>query len=92
MEMLVRFTVDPKDLDRTVSDLLSDNEKLYGGSYVSASIADGPRPPEFKEFLPMPWWNPGSITNGYYRGTKNGRPVDIWVDVAQHTIYLCETD
>lgn len=93
-EYLVRFTVDPKDLDRAVSDLLLDYDKMTHEhhSYTYAPIADSPRLPEFSEFKPMPWWSPNAVTNGFYRASTNGQPFAVWADVTHHTIYLCETD
>ena len=93
-EFVVRFTVDPKDLDGAVSNLLSDHDKTTkeNHTYIFASIANAPRPSIFSEFPPMPWWNPNSITNGYYRGGTNGQPFDIWIDAAKHTVYLSQTD
>jgi len=94
LEMFVRFTVAPKDLDSAIGDILSDHDKMMRGhySYPSLSIATAPSSPMFPELLPMPWWNPNSITNGYYRGSTNGQPFYLWVDVGQHMIYLCEHD
>jgi hypothetical protein len=97
-EFFVRFTVDPKDLEKAVNDVLSDHDKTTRAqhSYTSLSIANAPPSPDEPFLLPMPWWNPRSITNGYYCGStklpKNGSPFDVWVDTDRHTIYLCETD
>jgi hypothetical protein len=94
MQMLVRFAIDPKDLEGTVSNLLSDHDKVTQEHhfYISAPIGFAPHSPEFKDLLPMPWWKPDSITNGYYCGATNGQPFHIWVDVPQHTIYVCASD
>jgi len=94
-ENVVRFTVDSKDLNGSVSNLCADHDKATKENhiYTSTSIADAPRQPSnFSEFQLAPWWNPNSITNGYYCGSTNGQPFDIWVDVSKHTIYLSETD
>jgi hypothetical protein len=93
-EMCVRFTVDPKELDGAVSEVLSNHnqETKQDYNYPSRILGVAPRPPSFSEFQPMPWWNPESISNGYYRGSTNGQPFHVWVDVGFHTIYLCSTD
>lgn len=94
MEMFIRFTVDPKDLDGAVSAILSDHDKQLRepGSYQSLPIAAAPHSPASPDLLPMPWWAPETITNGYYRGSTNGRPFYVWADVSQHTVYLCTHD
>jgi hypothetical protein len=94
LEEYVRFTVDPKDLDRAVSDILSDHDKVFHetNSYPSLPVTDSPLSGVSKHLSPISWWNPASITNGYCRGSMNGRPIYVWVDVGQHIIYVCETD
>ena len=93
-EFFVRFTVDSNDLDKAVNDLLSNRDKTINEHhfYTFKPIADAPASPEESFLSPMPWWNPGSITNGYYRDSTNGQPCQIWADVTHHTIYLSETD
>jgi hypothetical protein len=94
-EFAVRFSVETKDLDEAVKTLLSYHDRVSKrqNAYVSVPIADAPAPPSFVEFKPMPWWQPTSISVGYYRGgdTKS-QPFGIWVDAARSTIYLAETD
>ena len=94
LNMFVRFTVDQKDLDSAVDGILSDHNKMMQehDSYSSLSIAAAPSSPVFPELSPMPWWSPNSITNGYFRGSTNGSPLYLWVDLSKHTIYLCEID
>jgi hypothetical protein len=90
-EFFVRFTVDPKDLEKAVSDLPSDHDKTTQQHhfYTTAPIAGSPRLPEDKDLL---WWSPDSVTNGFYYTTTNSQPFEIWADITHHTIYLCETD
>jgi hypothetical protein len=89
--LFVRFTVDPKDLDNAVDGILADqNKRLIPSQFFPLRLNQAP--PVFTELLPMPWWNPDSITNGYYRGSTNGSPLYLWVDISKHMIYLCETD
>ena len=93
MEMFVRFTVDPKDLDTAVTDILADHDKITREhhSYLSLPAPDAPRS-HFAGVTPMPWWTPDAITNGYYRASTNGQPFYVWADLSQHTVYLCTHD
>lgn len=93
-DFFVRFTVDPRDLEKAVSDILSDHDKTTRAqhSYASIPIAEAPPSPDEPLLLHTSWWNPRAITNGYYRGSTNGPPFHIWVDTDRNTIYLCETD
>jgi hypothetical protein len=92
-EFVVRFTADSKDLNESVSNLCADYDKTTKEhhTYISKSIANARQPLSFSEFG-LAWWNPNLITNGYYCGSTNGQPFDIWVNVPMHTIYLSETD
>ena len=94
LEEYVRFTVDPKELDGCVSNILSDHDKTFQqhNSYTSLPITAAPSAPRSSHLSPMPWWGPTSITNGYFRGSTDARPIWIWVDALQHIIYVCETD
>lgn len=94
LQMFVRFSVDPKDVDTAVSRILLDHDKKMQGHYTypTLSIPGAPQSPTFPDLAPMPWWHPDSITNGYYRSSTNGQPFYVWVDVGQHTIYLCTHD
>ena len=94
MQMFVRFTVDPKDVDSAVSNILSDHDTMTKEhhSYISIPAAGAPRSPVFPDLLPMTWWTPDTITNGYYQASTNGQPFYVWADVSQHTIYLCTHD
>ena len=98
-QLFVRFTVDPKDLDKAVGDILSDYDKRMQqtNSYTSVPVADGPRWSQLSgmatALLPMPWWDTDSITNGYYRGPSNDfGDVHVWADVSHHMIFLCIHD
>ena len=93
-QFFTRFTVDPKDLDTAVSDLIADRDKQTHGhlTYTQLALSKAPPYPVYGALLPMPWWNIGSFTNGYYRSATEGQAFDIWVDADQHTIYLCTHD
>jgi len=95
-QKFVRFTVDAKELDGTVSTVLEDHDKKMGKrfTYLNLPLSQAPRSAEIRQLspVPIPWWDPESITNGYYRGTTNGQPFYLWVDESRHIIYLCQTD
>jgi hypothetical protein len=93
-EMLVRFTVDSNELDSAVNDILSDHGKGYPEQigHSSLPIASAPDSSAPADLLPMPWWNPKSITNGFYRACTNGQPFEIWADLSTHTVYLRASD
>ena len=92
-QWLVRFTVDDKDLSHTVDEFLAglDKTRHTHDAFKSAAIPGAPASPDFNQFAPMPWWNPGAIDKGFYRGTT-AEPLYLWVDVEKSTIYFCETD
>ncbi len=98
--MFVRFTADANQLDEALNAILEKEHKKMGESwtYSKLPLSKAPRPLDSRvlpstELLPMPWWDPESITNGYYYGaTNNGEPITFWVDESRHVIYLSETD
>jgi hypothetical protein len=93
-ELFCRFTVDADALDKTVEDLVGDFNQRMGGrvSFVRLPISSAPESPDHTQWSPLPWWSPKAITNGYYRGSVSNRPFHVWADVANHVIYLSETD
>ena len=94
LEEYVRFSVDPKDLDSAVSNILSDYDTAYHwhNSNPSLPITNAPVWHISKNLMPIPWWSPNSITNGYYRGNMTGWSIGVWVDVGQHLIYVSKSD
>jgi hypothetical protein len=99
-QLFVRFTVDPKDLDKAVDDIFSDYDKRnqQHKSYTTVPLADGPRWSQISNIatalLPMPWWDTDSLTNGYYRGPPVSElgNIHVWVNVSEYTIFLCIHD
>jgi hypothetical protein len=91
--MFVRFTVSPQDESNAVSGILADhNEKVREhDSYPMISFSDVPNL-AYGNLLPMPWWKPSSVTNGYCRRGTNGQPFYIWDDLEAHTIYVHSSD
>lgn len=93
-QLLIRFVMDAGELEKAVEALVSDHNKQFRqfSLYAPVPITDAPRSPEFSQLLPIPWWAPNAITNGYYRGSTAGRPFHVWVDVHQSTVYWCTHD
>jgi len=98
-QLFVRFTVAPQDIDKAVTDILSDYDKRMQihDVYSSVPVADGMRWSEVNNIasacLPMPWWNTDSITNGFYRSSTNAfGNIHVWEDATHHQIYLCIHD
>ena len=82
-QLFVHFTVDPAELDSVVDALLA--------GHSSTSLVYDPDQTERKEFLPMSWWTPSSISNGQHRVGENP-PIYIWTDTDKHTVFVCTTD
>lgn len=93
-ESYLRFDVDPQELDSAVDALVSWNNTqmkrslAYPREPLSSDAIATPR----KEFMPMPWWDTSSITNGYYRGHIDGYALQIVVDQVQSRIYVYQND
>jgi len=94
LEAYLRFDVAPEELEAAVDSLVAWNNAQMKRSlpYPRTSIgaADFPRP--MKSFMPMPWWDPSTITKGYYRGHINGHALRIFVDEAHSRIYVYQSD
>jgi hypothetical protein len=98
-QLFVRFTVEPKDMDKAVDNIVLDYDKRgrKQGAYESVPVMNGMRWAQISgiatALLPMPWWDTDSITNGYYRGPANEfGNIHIWTDATHHQIYLCIHD
>lgn len=94
LERFVRFDVAPKELDAAVDALIADNNRMmrsalpYPRAAISAADLPGPRP----QFDPMKWWDPGTATKGYYRGSIDAYALRIIVDEGRSRIYLYQND
>lgn len=94
LERFVRFDVAAHELDSAVDALIADNNKMMGHSLpypraaISAADLPGPRP----QFDPMKWWDPGTVTKGYYRGSIDAHALRIIVDEGRSRIYLYQND
>lgn len=93
-QLLIRFEMDAGELEKAVEAIVSDHNWQFRqpSRYTPVPITDAPRSPEFNQLLPILWWTPSAITNGYYCGSTAGRPFHVWVDVSQSTVYWCTHD
>lgn len=98
-QLFVRFTLDPKEMDEAVDNILWDYDKTsrQATAYTSVPVAEGVRWSQISGIAaglsPMPWWDTDSITNGYYRAPRNTvADIHVWADVTHHQIYLCIHD
>ena len=94
LEDYVRFDVDPQDLESSVDALVTWNNKQYKRSlaYPRTTLSTATLPSPGKSCLPMPWWDPATITTGYYRGHNNGYALRIFVDQSRSRIYVYQSD
>ncbi len=94
LEAYLRFDVDPEELDSAVDALVSWNNTrmkrslTYPRKPLSSAITSAPR----KDFLPMPWWDPVTITSGYYRGHIDSYALRIFVDHTHSRVYVYQND
>jgi len=94
LEFLVRFDVDPKELDSAVDSLVAWNNKQhsralpYPRSPISATTPQSPR----KDFQPVNWWDPTTISTGYFRGQDDAWALRIYVDQARSRIYIWQNN
>lgn len=93
-ESYVRFDVAPEELDTAVDTLVTWNNAEMKRSlpYPRVAIGAAEFPKPMKSFLPMPWWDPSTITAGYYRGHPDGFALRIFVDQARSRIYVYKND
>ena len=94
LEFYLRFDVDPSDIHKAADDLVTWNKGVLGKHLayprapLSASALSTPR----IDFQPMPWWDPSSVTTGYYRGSIEAYALQIIVDEGRSRIYLYQND
>ena len=94
LEQFVRFDVPKADLEEAVESLIAENNKMMGRELIyPKSAISKVRHPELREqFLPMPWWTPASISNGYYRGHIDGYALRLFVDEENSRLYVYQGD
>lgn len=94
LEQYVRFDVDPADLDSSVDTLVAWNNKemTRALAYPRAPLPSGGTVTPQKEFLPMHWWDPTTITTGYYRGHIDSYALQIFIDQSRSRIYIYQND
>ena len=90
LEFLVRFDVDPSELDSAVDSLVAWNNKQLSRSlpYPRSPIVGTTPPTPRKDFQPVNWWDPATISTGYYRGQEDAWALRIFVDKARSRIYM----
>ncbi len=94
LEFFARFDVDPKDLDAAVDGLVAWNNKQMGRAlaYPRSPLSAATPPTPRCEFLPMGWWDPPTISTGYYRGHDESYALKLFVDQTRSRIYLYQND
>jgi hypothetical protein len=94
LEEYVRFDVNPPDLDSSVDALIAWNNKqmTHTLAYPRTPLSSGGKVTPRKEFLPMHWWDPTTITTGYYRGHIDAYALQIFVDQSRSRIYIYQND
>jgi hypothetical protein len=94
LEQYVRFDVNPADLDSSVDELIAWNNKQMARilAYPRKPLVSGGAVTPRKEFLPMDWWDPTTITTGYYRGHMDSYALQIFVDQSRSRIYIYQND
>ena len=94
LEFLVRFDVDPADLDAAVDSLVAWNNKQMSRalSYPRSPISGTSPPAPRKDFQPVSWWDPATISTGYYRGQDDAWALRIFVDQARSRIYMWQNN
>lgn len=94
LERYIRFDVDPSEITAAVDALITENNAMHGRSlpYPVTSLTTTDLPIPRPEFLPLPWWTPGSATTGYYRGHIDAYALRILVDEGNSRIYIYQND
>jgi hypothetical protein len=96
LERYVRFRVPTNEVDSTVDGLIQTNNAQFKRTlaYPRTPLAKARIITPNKKFLPMPWWTPSSITNGYFRGDPNlaSFSIYIWVNSDTGTIFIYQND
>ena len=94
LEFLVRFDVDPSDLDLAVDSLVAWNNKQMSRAlpYPRSPILGSAPPAPRKDFQPVSWWDPTTISTGYYRGQDDAWALRIFVDQARSRIYMWQNN
>jgi hypothetical protein len=94
LEFYARFDVEPQDLDSAVDALVAWNngELSRSLSYPRDRLSSARIPPPRDEFLPMRWWDPDTVSSGYYRGHLESYALRMIVDQSRSRIYLHQND
>lgn len=94
LEFLVRFDVDPSDLDAAVDSLVAWNNTQMSRAlpYTRLPLSGIFPPTPRKDFQPVRWWDPATISTGYYRGQDDAWALKIFVDQVHSRIYMWQNN
>ena len=94
LESYLRFDVDLDEGEHWIEEEIKTNNTSLRRQlrYERLDIRQAPQWTPLKKFLPMPWWNPKEIQEGYYRGENASYAVNIWVDTEENRIYVYTND
>lgn len=96
LESYLRFEVDEGQLQLAVAHLIAENDKRMHRTYTykQSALAIAPSPNPRAEFLPMNWWTPSAIRNGFYleNEKKEAFALQIWVDEDASRIFVYQND
>lgn len=94
LELFVRFSVPPSEVDSAIEALIAHNNRQMGRSlaYARRPLTVAPMISPRPEFLPMAWWAPSSVASGYFRGEPTSYALQIWANSASGTIFVYQND
>jgi len=94
LERYTRFDVDPEELDAAVEAIIFKNNTTMSRSlaYPKSPLSSSRLSSPSDRFSPATWWNPGTVTRGYYRGHMDAYALQILVDLDNSRIYISESD
>ena len=94
LERYTRFDVDPKELDSAVDDIIHNSNKTLGRTllYPRSPLGSSQLSNPSSNLAPASWWNPSTVTKGYYRGHNEAYALKILVDEGRSRIYISESD
>jgi hypothetical protein len=94
LESYTRMDVNPTELGASVEFLIAENNATLSrtSTYPKAPLPSAMLHYPRKEFLPMTWWNPASVSVGYFRGENEAYSLQIVVDEVHSRIYVYQND
>jgi hypothetical protein len=94
LQRFIRFRV-PKEqievsIDRLIDDANRQSKRILVYDKVPLPKSDIPSPRG--ALAPAPWWQPGAIQVGFYRGETDSYALQVWADSDSGTVYVYQTD